>query len=91
VLEVIFSKKPASFAAIHIWEANIEKDKIGVAIFDGCESLGGAVRDFRFKFLVQGKLFRQRARQVLIVVDNQDIARIAHIASGSPPSPMFLI
>ena len=32
----------------------------------------------RLELLMKSELFRQRKRKVLIIVDNQDIARVAH-------------
>jgi hypothetical protein len=49
-----------------------------VPCLDGGKCLSGRVCDLRFELLMQGELLGQGARKVLIVVDNQYIARIAH-------------
>ncbi len=78
MLEIILAQQAASLAPIHVGQADIEENKVGVLAFHGGEGLRGAMSDVRLELFVQRELLRQRQRKVLIIVDNQDIARIAH-------------
>ncbi len=78
MLEPIFAQKAAGFAPIHVGKPDIEKDKIGVLALHSGESLSGAVSNMGLKLFMESELLRKRKRKVLIIVDNQDIARVAH-------------
>ena len=78
MLEIVLAQEAAGFAPIHIGKPDIEENEIGVFALHGGEGLSGAVSHMRLELFVKSELLRQRQRKVLIVIDNQDIARIAH-------------
>jgi hypothetical protein len=49
-----------------------------MASLDRGKGLRGGLSDRCLELLMQSELLGKRPRKVLIVVDNQDIARIAH-------------
>jgi hypothetical protein len=78
MLEPILAQEAAGFASIHVGKPDIEKDKIRMIAFHCGKGLSRAVSHVRFKLLMKSELLRQRKRKILIIVDNQDIARVAH-------------
>jgi hypothetical protein len=78
MLEIVLAQQAAGFAAIHIGQANVKNDEVDVPSFYGRETLSGGMRNLRVELLMQGKLLGQGPSKVLIIVDNQYIARIAH-------------
>ena len=78
MLYLFRAQEAAGFASIHVGKSDIEKDKIRMVAFHCGKGLSRTVSHMRFKLLMKSELFRQRKRKVLIIVDNQDIARVAH-------------
>ena len=77
-LEPAAAKQLARLAAIEIGQADIEQHEIDMTVSRKLEPVRGVGREHRVELLVQGKLLAQGVAQFVIVVDDQDLARIAH-------------
>ena len=77
-LEAAAAKQLARLAPVEIWEADIEQNEIDVTVPRKLEPVRRIGREHRVELLVQGKLLTQGVAEFVIVVDDQDLARIAH-------------
>ena len=72
------AKELARLAAVEIREADIEQHEIDMTVPRKLEPIRRVGGEHGVELLVQGKLLAQGVAQFVIVVDDQDLARIAH-------------
>ena len=77
-LEPAAAKELARLAAVEIGEADIEQHEIDMTVPRKLEPVRRVGGEHRVELLVQGKLLAQGVAELVIVVDDQDLARIAH-------------
>ena len=51
MLEIVLAQQAAGFAPIHVRQADIQKNKVGLPVLHLGESLGGGVGDMRLELL----------------------------------------
>ena len=77
-LEPAAAEQLARLAAVEIGKADIEQHEIDMAVARKLQPVRCVGREQRVELLVQGKLLAQGIAKLVIVVDDQDLARIAH-------------
>ena len=79
-LETPAAQQLAGFAAVKIGEADIEKHEIDMAAARLLQAFRRRRRQQRIEFLMQAELLAQGLAQLVVIVDDEDLARIAHRA-----------
>src|SRR6476660_1152973 len=77
-LEAAAAEQLAGLASIDVGKPNIEKHEVHMAVARQLEAFRGIGREQRIELLVQGKLLAQGVAKLIVVIDDQDLARIAH-------------
>src|SRR4029078_1488566 len=77
-LEPAAAEKLAGLAAVEVGKANVEQHEIDMTVARKLEPVRRVGREQRVELLVQGKLLAQGIAKLVIVVDDKDLARIAH-------------
>ena len=77
-LESAAAQELASLAAVEIGKADIEQHEIDMAAPRLLQAFRRGRREQRVEFLVQAELLAQGLAQLVVIVDDEDLARIAH-------------
>ena len=77
-LEAAAAEQLAGLASIDVGKPNIEKHEVHMAVARQLEAVRGIGREQRIELLVQGKLLAQGVAKLIVVIDDQDLARVTH-------------
>jgi hypothetical protein len=77
-LEAATTQQLARLAAVEIRKANVEKHEIDMAVAGQLQPLRRSGRERGFELLVQRELLAQGLAKLVVIVDDEDPARVAH-------------
>jgi hypothetical protein len=85
--EPVLAQDAHDFAAVDVGQPDIHDDEIDVTVLGSLHALGSGVGRFRLELFVQCELLDEGIGKLCIVVDDQDLAGIAHGTApcGEPP------
>ncbi len=76
--EAAAAKQLAGFAPVEIGKADIEEDEVDMAAARLLQALGRGGRQDRVELLMQAELLAQGLAKLVVIVDDEDLAGVAH-------------
>ena len=77
-LEAAAAEQLAGFAPVEIGQTDIEQHEIDMAAPRLLQPVAGRRGERRFELLVQRELLAQGLAKLIVIVDDEDLARVAH-------------